>query len=365
MSEDKTTQVEMNNTSTVPSSTNHRDEVHMENEQHPLLNIINEIGVKIAATDFGQYGIKKIDKLLWIVENTAKWSVPQNYAVSESDKPLPPPPLLRPLPWMLFIPALIQMRIMRAVLSFVLLMLGRDAITPSTVVHFIQIRRRKLRAIKYQGIKLIRTRHNEQKQKQSFLSRLFNFPARALCSRGYVVDAKPIIFKKTAKSGAGATIDEAASKKRPHNDDDSEIESDSNLTSHDLLKKYCEIDSEDDPTYEVEEEMESDESSDEESDTEDAIVNNQNKSATEGNTKETFEEHQNGDVHELTKKGERPNTDNTELQNGEISQPPAQTESNVDDGPTEPPTLKHNQTPEKPQHNESIENNHHANTEEY
>lgn len=59
MSEEKSTQVEANESSNV-------------------MQALHDIGVRIASTNLGQFAVKKIDKILWIIENTAKWSVPQN-----------------------------------------------------------------------------------------------------------------------------------------------------------------------------------------------------------------------------------------------------------------------------------------------
>lgn len=59
MSEEKSTQVEANESSNV-------------------MLALHDIGVRIASTNLGQFAVKKIDKILWIIENTAKWSVPQN-----------------------------------------------------------------------------------------------------------------------------------------------------------------------------------------------------------------------------------------------------------------------------------------------
>lgn len=101
---------------------------------------------------------------------------------------------------------------------------------------------------------------------------------------------------------------ETPNKKRPHTDEDSQDEeNEENLTSNDLLNKYCEIESEDDPDYEVDdEESESvDETSDEESSTEDAIVENKKMSENDQNNQNTQnkpndQKKQNGDYNQVS-----------------------------------------------------------------
>lgn len=50
----------------------------VESETSTVMCALHDIGVRVAATNLGQFAVKKIDKILWIIENTAKWSVPQN-----------------------------------------------------------------------------------------------------------------------------------------------------------------------------------------------------------------------------------------------------------------------------------------------
>lgn len=50
----------------------------VESETSTVMRALHDIGVRVASTNLGQFGIKKVDKILWIIENTAKWSVPQN-----------------------------------------------------------------------------------------------------------------------------------------------------------------------------------------------------------------------------------------------------------------------------------------------
>lgn len=57
--------------------------LHEEKEStHPLLDSIYDASIKVASTNVGQFAIRKVDKLLWTIENTAKWSVPQLYSES-------------------------------------------------------------------------------------------------------------------------------------------------------------------------------------------------------------------------------------------------------------------------------------------
>lgn len=82
------------------------------------------------------------------------------------------------------------MRLFRAGLTFLMLMLGQDAITPLNIVQFIQTRRRKLRALKYQGLKVIRSKCHVGKEggKQGLLQRIMSLPANMICSRESTVE---------------------------------------------------------------------------------------------------------------------------------------------------------------------------------
>uniref|UniRef100_A0A336LR23 CSON001688 protein n=1 Tax=Culicoides sonorensis TaxID=179676 RepID=A0A336LR23_CULSO len=173
------------------------DEV-VEVQSKSLMSRLNKFSEQVSSTAIGQYGIKKLDNVLWIFEKTAKWSLPQNMRLNTSSSPVNdqgedekilPPPLTRPLPWVLFIPMLITLRMVRTGVSFLALMCGKNPVTPSVMVSFIQSRRRKLRAIKYSGLRAIRIRQIEAAEQRKngkvsrvdLFSRLSNLFGLLLC----------------------------------------------------------------------------------------------------------------------------------------------------------------------------------------
>lgn len=93
------------------------------------------------------------------------------------------------------------MRLFRAGLSVLLLMLGQETLAPLDVVQFVQIRRRKLRALKYQGLKIIRTKQNDSKEsKKGLLQRILSLPANMMCSPGSIEEPETIVIGKKQKS---------------------------------------------------------------------------------------------------------------------------------------------------------------------
>lgn len=65
---------------------------------------------------------------------------------------------MRPLPWLLFLPALVALRCSRTFVSLLALMVGYPSVDPADVVSFLQKLRREVRAVKYQGQRNIRHR---------------------------------------------------------------------------------------------------------------------------------------------------------------------------------------------------------------
>lgn len=70
--------------------------------------------------------------------------------------------LVRPLPWLLFLPALFLIRIARSMVSILSQLVGNEQIEASDMVSYLQMCRRKLRVLKYQGLRQIRIRKNEK-----------------------------------------------------------------------------------------------------------------------------------------------------------------------------------------------------------
>lgn len=93
-----------------------------------------------------------------------------------------PSPLVRPLPWVLFLPMLLIMRVVRASLNLAAVFVGMDNVKPTTIVRYLQIRRRRIRALKFQGLRRMLHRKPEKHDEPTTWSR--NFLAtvsRAFC----------------------------------------------------------------------------------------------------------------------------------------------------------------------------------------
>ncbi|XP_055620517.1 uncharacterized protein LOC129764908 [Toxorhynchites rutilus septentrionalis] len=154
------------------------DELEIAEAQNSLFELLYDFAARGMSTRAGQFVYRRVDNLLSKMEKTARWSVPQTPAIDDGSGKLSisAPPLVRPLPWILFLPALIALRLVRVALSLLALMVGRQPVYPSTVVTFLQTRRRKLRALKYRGQKLDRIssieRQVEGKLRTTWLSRI-------------------------------------------------------------------------------------------------------------------------------------------------------------------------------------------------
>lgn len=110
-----------------------------------ILNFVNNILELVASTSFGQFIIKKIDSVLWILEKPAKYCV---HGDSKADN--------RDLPWLLFWTVLIYLQIFRVVFSMILIQFNKSPIEPIDVVKYLQKWRRSLRSIRFRGLRKIR-----------------------------------------------------------------------------------------------------------------------------------------------------------------------------------------------------------------
>jgi hypothetical protein len=72
-------------------------------------------------------------------------------ASAPDDMPQPQP--LRPLPWALFLPLLVWLRMAKITVELVASLGGKEPPRPMQVVHFLRVRRRRLRAVRYHGLK--------------------------------------------------------------------------------------------------------------------------------------------------------------------------------------------------------------------
>ncbi|XP_012276905.1 uncharacterized protein LOC105697811 isoform X2 [Orussus abietinus] len=112
-----------------------------------------------AGISLGQSFLKLCDRFLWVIEKSTQWSLPmQEITVEENGKVFGQKELVRPLPWVLFIPGLIILRAIRTILNVGSFILGYPEVQPTRMVQFIQKSRKQLRTIKTNGLKTIRQR---------------------------------------------------------------------------------------------------------------------------------------------------------------------------------------------------------------
>ncbi|XP_035904579.1 SUN domain-containing protein 2 isoform X2 [Anopheles stephensi] len=184
-------------------------------------DMLYDVAARAATTSVGLFVYKRIDNLLWTIEKTARWSLPQPSPASVSSKTpaadesedigsnISRPPLIRPLPWLLFLPALIALRMVRSALSMGARVVGRGPVLPSSVVGFLQNKRRKLRALKYRGQRLQRIAQIEQNadpKQVSWLQRIIVPFRMVICTRPYrSIDANSdvahaVVFRKDRPS---------------------------------------------------------------------------------------------------------------------------------------------------------------------
>lgn len=161
-------------------------------------DILYDVVARAATSSVGQFVYKRIDNLLWTIEKTARWSLPQSSPASVSSKAtegsedidsnISRPPLIRPLPWLLFLPALIALRMVRSVISMGARVVGKGPVLPSSMVGFLQNKRRKLRALKYRGQRLQRIAQIELEahpEQSTWLQRIIVPFRMVICTRSY------------------------------------------------------------------------------------------------------------------------------------------------------------------------------------
>ncbi|XP_012214460.1 protein P54 isoform X2 [Linepithema humile] len=110
----------------------------------------------------GQIVLKVLERFLWIVEKCAEWSLPdEEIPRDENGKILEKLELVRPLPWILFLPSLIILRIIKISLNIIIFLLGFSLITANDLVKFTQKLRMHLIALKCSEME---TRHYKDKR---------------------------------------------------------------------------------------------------------------------------------------------------------------------------------------------------------
>ncbi|KAH8356309.1 hypothetical protein KR200_007840 [Drosophila serrata] len=241
------------------------DEVSELQKSRSFYDRVREQAERFASTRMGQFVIERADRALVMIEDTAKWSLPQEKSAA---------PLARPLPWGPFLMLIILLRLTRIWLSVGALMIGNGPISPSDMVYFIQTRRRKLRAIRVHGLKVMRQRQQEVSYSGGSASgrglthKLTQWLSKAMCRPGVQRANSGRLF--AVRNAEQTTQTTPAVMKRPR-EEDSNVDADHNLTIDQMLAKYANENSEDDSDFVPHAEEEdtsgsSSESSDESSD---------------------------------------------------------------------------------------------------
>lgn len=118
---------------------------------------IESMVLTASQTYVGQTLFKLLDSFLWVIEKSAQWSLPSHeIAAEENGKVFGKIELVRPLPWVLFLPGLVILRIIRVSLNVGAFVLGYPRIQPSGMVKFVQKGRRRLRAFNLKAVKSAR-----------------------------------------------------------------------------------------------------------------------------------------------------------------------------------------------------------------
>ncbi|XP_058797946.1 uncharacterized protein LOC131668102 isoform X5 [Phymastichus coffea] len=120
-------------------------------------------GIESAAQmSVGQAILRMVDKIMWVIEKSMQWSLPapENVTVGlfteENGKSFGKPELVRPLPWIVFLPTILMLRVFRASINAVVVILGYPTVEPSDMIRVVQRGRRRLRTIKTSALKSIR-----------------------------------------------------------------------------------------------------------------------------------------------------------------------------------------------------------------
>ncbi|XP_001987734.2 uncharacterized protein LOC6559380 isoform X2 [Drosophila grimshawi] len=209
---------------------------------------VREQAERFASTRLGQLVIERVDRGLKLIEDTTKWSLPQ-------DKNSSAVVLERPLPWAPFLLLIILLRLVRIWLSVGALMIGDGPVAPTDMIYFIQTRRHKLRAIRVHGLRVMRNRQQEMSPGKSFTQKLSLWFNRAICRPG------------VQRENSGRAFNMHSSDQQPANQSvtkrslEDESNEDDNLTIDEMLAKYANQNSEDDSDFVPSEEKDSGSSS--------------------------------------------------------------------------------------------------------
>ncbi|XP_044571696.1 uncharacterized protein LOC6496591 isoform X6 [Drosophila ananassae] len=221
--------------------TDHIDEDEVSELQMPrnFYDRVREQAERFASTWIGQFVIERTDRALRMIEDTAKWSLPQEKTSA---------PLERPLPWGPFLMLIILLRLTRMWLSVGALMIGNGPIAPSDMVYFIQTRRRKLRAIRVHGLKVMRQCQQElaYSSGKGLTQKLTQWLSKAMCRPGVQRANSGRLF--TVRNMEQTTQTSPAVMKRPREEDPC-ADPDHNLTIDQMLAKYANENSDNDSDF--------------------------------------------------------------------------------------------------------------------
>ncbi|XP_011295343.1 probable WRKY transcription factor protein 1 isoform X1 [Musca domestica] len=220
-----------------------------------VMDKLQMICEKFAATGMGQTILGSCDRVLKVLEETSKWSLPQD----DTDAKLE-----RPLPWIFFIPLIVWLRVIRMWLSFVCIMMGGSPMTAEKMVYNIQIKRRRLRAIRVPALRAARRMEPDSSgmmvsgKNQTFMGKIRSLFGSAVCKPG---QRRDVPSRRAFGMGNISKVMEEMSGersvKRPRDDDNADL----NMTVDQMLEKYANEDSEDDSDYVPNEEDEESSSS--------------------------------------------------------------------------------------------------------
>lgn len=162
---------------------NHKNQNMLQKGFAKSCEIVNDVAEYFASLSIGQTALKHTDRLLWSLEKSTEWSIPSASAPKHASNGAfgQPAPLVRPLPWLLFLPLLFFLRITRFSLNIASMLMGMESVKASTMVRFIQVRRRRIRALKFLGSRRIRQRRLEQAEKVSWKGTFYSIMSRAMC----------------------------------------------------------------------------------------------------------------------------------------------------------------------------------------
>lgn len=120
---------------------------------------------------------------------------------------------------MLFLPTLVALRFVRVALSVCLSLIGYGSVTPNDLVKFVQSGRRRMRAIKYQGLRNIRLQQHEaevrantngdqSKANGTLVQNLLANIMRGVCARRLIDDdAERVVVKRNSAGKSAVSLD--------------------------------------------------------------------------------------------------------------------------------------------------------------